>query len=70
MKKLLDLAAAVAFLIALGIVGAVERTGDMRLAWWTLPCFAVMAVAAGVQDTEQTKKIIRELVLKTQKNAQ
>ena len=64
MRRLLNVIAGVAFLVALGIVGATERGGDIGLMWWTLPCFAVMAVAAFVEESEQTKKIICEVGIK------
>ena len=67
MKKALNVITGAAFLAALGIVGAVERGGDISLMWWTLPCFIVMGIAAYIAESEETKKIIREVVLKSEK---
>lgn len=67
LNRLLGVITGAAFFVALGIVGAAERGGDIGLMWWTLPCFAVMAVAALVAESEETKKIIREVGVK-QKN--
>lgn len=50
MKKLLDVAAALAFLFALGIVGAVEQGAALSLMWWVLPVLGVLALAARVAE--------------------
>ena len=45
MKTLAGVAAAVAFLFALGIVGAVEQGAELSRMLWTLPALGVMALA-------------------------
>lgn len=67
MKKILEVLSGAAFLAALGVVGAVERGGDVRLMWWTLPLVAMMSVAAFIADAEQSKKYFCEVVLKARK---
>lgn len=61
MKKLLNIITGAAFIAALGIVGAVERGGDIKLMWWTLPLIAVMAITAGVQEFTNKKYFFEEV---------
>lgn len=49
-RKILHGMTGVCALVILGIVGAVERGADIGMMWWTLPCLAVIAIAAGLQD--------------------
>ena len=67
MKIILNVITFAAFFAALGIVGAVERGGDLNRLLWLLPCLIVMGIAAAVQDAEQYKKFLREEVLKAGK---
>jgi len=65
MRKLLDVLSGAAFLIALGIVGAVEHNDNTALIWWMIPCFAVMAAAALAQEAEHTKKFLLGVRIKS-----
>lgn len=65
MKKVLEVLSGAAFLVALGIVGAVEHSDNLSLIWWMIPCFIVMGIGAMVQDFEQSKKYFSEVVIKT-----
>lgn len=46
--KVACIAGALAFLILLGIVGAVERGAELANLWWTVPCLAIMVICAGI----------------------
>lgn len=52
MKKIVGAAAALSFLFALGIVGAVEQGAALSLMWWTLPALGVLALAPRVLNKE------------------
>ena len=56
MKRVLDVVAVGAFFFALGIVGTVERGGDVRMMWWTIPALAVMAAAVAGRSLWNRKK--------------
>lgn len=64
MKKIINGIGAAGFIAALGIVGAVEQGADIALMWWTLPCIALMSVAAWVADYEHIKKYFCDVVVK------
>lgn len=64
MKRVLEVMSAVAFLFALGIIGAVEHSNNTALIWWMIPCFAVMVVASFAEDAANTKKFLSEVVSK------
>lgn len=62
MKKLLNIITGAAFIAALGIVGAVERGADIKLMWWTLPAFVLMAVAAGIEEFTSKNYFFEEVI--------
>ena len=62
MKTILEILSGAAFIAALGIVGAVERGADISLMWWTLPAFALMAVAAGIEEFTNKKYFFEEVI--------
>ena len=64
MKRVLEVMSAVAFLFALGIIGAVEHSDNLSLIWWMIPCFIVMGISAMVQDSAHYKKYLSEVVSK------
>ena len=64
MRKLIYGMGAAAFLVALGIVGAVEHSDNLALIWWMIPCFIVMGIGAMVQDVERNRKFYAEVVTK------
>lgn len=64
MKKILEVMSGAAFLVALGIVGAVEHSDNLALIWWMIPCFIVMGIGAMVQDVERNRKFFAEVVTK------
>ena len=65
MKKILEVLSGAAFLVALGIVGAVEHSDNLALIWWMIPCFVVMGISAMIQDVERNRKFFAEVVSKS-----
>ena len=60
MKKILEVLSGAAFLVALGIVGAVEHSDNLALIWWMIPCFIVMGISAMVQEFTSKKYFFEE----------